>query len=348
MKKKFILLCLLLLVVSVPVFAKGTDNFYSGDDLLIEKNIDSTTFMAGRDVEISSEINGASFIAGNNLKLASHQDHIFAAGRNINLESLVTKDAFLAGQTITIETSEIRDLYAAGETIRIDSNIGRNANLAGGTVTINSEIAGDVTVAADTIKIGNEAVITGTLKYPDTANINIAETAQVGNKETYKGVEVEKPSFADVFKTHLTSFLSLLLIGLLLLWKSKTFNKIEKLEQGVDNVFKNVGKGFLFLIALPAGAILLLITVIGIPLSLISLVAYIVLIYLSTIAAAYYLGNTLLKEKVTNKYILLTLSLLGIYILKLIPVVGSLVGFIALCLGLGIFMTLLSKDLIRK
>ena len=347
MKKRLIFLFLLLLSLTIPVFAKGA-NFYSGDDLVIENAIDATSFIAGNDVSVSSDVNGANFVAGNNLNLSSRQDVVFAAGRNINLESLTTKDAFLAGQNITVESSEIRDLYAAGEEIRIDSNIGRNANLAGETVVINSEINGDVKIAAETIKIGREAVISGTLKYPEDAIINISETAQVENKETYQAVKIEKPSFNEIFKQHLISFLSLLLIGLLLLWKSKTFNKIEKLEQGTDVMFKNIGIGFLFLIVLPAAAILLLCTVIGIPLSLIGLAMYIILIYLSNIAAAYYLGNWLLKEKLSNKYLVLCVTLLGIYILKLVPVIGGLVGFIALCLGLGIFMNLINKDLIKK
>lgn len=347
MKKRFIFLFLLLLTLTIPVFAKGA-NLYSGDDLVIENAIDATSFIAGNDVSVSSDINGANFVAGNNLKLSSKQDVVFAAGRNVNLESLTTKDAFLAGQNITVESSEIRDLYAAGEEIRIDSNIGRNANLAGEVVVINSEISGDVTIAAETIKIGREAIINGTLKYPEDAKISISETAQVINKETYQSVEIEEPTFSDILRKRFQSFLSLLLIGLLLLWQSKTFNKIEKLEQGVDNLFKNVGKGFLFLIALPAAVILLLCTVIGIPLSLIALVGYIILLYLSNIAAAYYLGNWLLKEKIPNKYLVLCVTLLGIYILKLIPVIGGLVGFIALCLGLGIFISLLSKDLIKK
>ena len=352
MKKKiYLLLILLLTLVCAPVQAKGDNGFYADDDVILSYNrIDTTTFAAGNNVDVSSEIDGASFIAGNNLTISSTQDYIFAAGNNLDIQNARAKDAFLAGSSIKIKDSAIRDLYAMGETVRIDSDISRNAYLGGSKVIINATIDGDVTIAADEIVIGENAVIAGTLKYPEDASINIASTAQVSSQETYESTDVNiQLNFVDTIWDRTLSFLSILLIALILLaLNKKVFKNIEKIEKSVPEVLKNLALGFAFLIVVPIVAFLAIITIIGLPLSIISLLVYGMLIYLSVIPTAYYFGNWILKDKISNPYLLLTVSLLAIYILKLIPVIGGFTTFISLLIGLGIYVKLIKNNIKEK
>lgn len=354
MKKKIslgLILILVLSLVSIPVFAKD-EGFYADDDVSLQKNVGQTTFAAGNNVEISSEIDGLAFVAGNNITLSSSQDHLFAAGNSVNLENVSTKDAFLAGNTVNVQSSNIRDLYAAGQNIRIDSNIGRNLYVAGQNVTINSVINGDVIVSAENVRIGKDAVINGTLKYEEGTSLSISETASVAKKKEFKSdaVKVEvnptKMFMSKVSET-IYAYLSLLVISLILLAISKkSFAKVEKLEKSAGYVLKASLIGLAMLIGLPILAIIVMLTVIGLPLSIISLMFYGILIYLSYIGTSYYFGKWFLKDKIKNDYLLLTVSLLIIYVIRLIPIIGGLVGFISLIFGLGMY-TLLIKDNIK-
>lgn len=340
----FVLLCCMMIL---PVSAKS-DNMFGSNEIKINQNINKSIFAGGKNIEVTSEINGANFAAGNNVFLSSTQDYIFAAGNTINLENSTAKDAFIAGNSINIQSSNIRDLYAAGRSIRLDSNLEGDAYIAGESITINAKVNGDVRVTCENITLGKDAVITGELEYPDNANIHILEGASIGSKKTYHmdtDLEKNKSSLKETFTSKVYAYLSITIIALLLLllWK-KPFQKLEKLELSGKSVAKTTGKGFLFLIALPIVAIILMITIVGFPLGLISILLYGLGIYLSTITTAYYLGRLGLRNKIPGDYSYLAICILILFLLRLIPYVGPIVNVFSICLGLGLFLELFKKE----
>ena len=351
MKKKLVIITIFLLVIAaVPVFATDKNAFKAGDTVNLEEDVNSTSFFAGNNINLSSTIDGASFTAGNNIVVSNKQDYLFVAGNNIEIVNADTKDAFIAGNSVTIESSKIRDLYVAAEDITITSDITRDAYIGGNKVTINGAIKGDLKIAADEIIIGENASVKGTLKYPEKANIKVAETAEVQNKETYKTKEVNtEVTLKDTIISAVTSFLSLLLVAFILLaTNKKLFKQISKEEKSVNNFLKNslIGLGLLLLI--PFLAIIALFTVIGIPMSIIVLLLYGIFIYISLIPTAYYLGGWILKDKISNEYVLLVISLFVIFVIKYIPILGGLANFIFLIFGFAILLKQMKKSMREK
>lgn len=352
MKKKICLLLVVVLsLVSLPVFAEDYDNFKAEDNLIVDGTIGSTTFAAGNSVKTSSEIDGTAFIAGNSLSIGSKQDYLFAAGNSVVLNGATTKDAFVAGSTVSIDSSEVRDLYVAASSITINSDVSRNLYAAGGTIIINSQIQGDVNLACESIKLGENAVITGKLVYPEEASIDIKDKEKIGEIKTYKSAKVDTDVdvkispvaiiIAKVLGT-LYKYVAMLLITFILLALAKPmFEKLANVDKSFGKVALTSLIGFGILCLLPFAAIIAMITIIGIPLGIVSLIVYGLLIYLSIIPTAYYFGNMMFGKSIKNRFLLMTLSLLLIYILKAIPVVGTIVGFVSLIFGLGMYLTLL-------
>ena len=346
--KIFLLLVVLLAIVCVPVFAdnKTEDNFIAGEEVTVDHNIDKSAFIAGNNVKTTSDINGLGFVAGNNVSISSYQDYLFSAGNNVNISGATAKDAFVAGNVINVDSSKIRDLYVAGANITINSDIERDVYAGGSKVVINSNIGGDVTIDADNITITEGTVIRGTLKYPKEAIIKIDAGARIAEEKTYKSLpEVNaKVSALTVIKEIIVSFISKLIVAVILFALCKNlFKNIKKEEKTAASVCKTAAIGLGVLILLPIVAIILLITLIGIPLSILSLILYGVLIYLSSIVASYYVGTWVWKKKKTNEYLLLTCSLAAYYVLANLPIIGGLVVFLALILGLGIFFNQIRK-----
>ena len=352
MKKKiYAILIALIALVSINVYAKTDNGFYADETVSVKKDLNTTSFVAGNNVDVSSTVDGLNFVAGNVVNVSSIQDYAFIAGNIVTLTNVTAKDAFVAGSLVKINDSDIRDLYVAGETITIDSNISRNLYAGGENITINSTIDGDVNLSASKITIGDNAVINGRLTYDEDAEINISENAVVESTKTYKSkdvdVEVEVNPVAIVIgelTARLMSFLSMLVISLLIIsLNKKVFKEVKKIDKSAENIIKTTLFGFAFLVGLPVAAVMLLITVICLPISIISLLLYGILCYLSLTVTAYFLGTWLLKDKIKNEYLQFTVALLAIYVLKVLPLIGGLVGFISLCLGLGIYTTLFSK-----
>ena len=352
MKKSLKLFIILLLsVIMMPVKAE-VNNFYANDELKINQSINKSTFAAGNNVEISSAIVGSTFVAGNNIFLSSFQDYIFAAGNNINLENSTTRDAFLAGNTINIQSSAIRDLYVMGKDIRIDSDIEGDVYAASQSITINSKVSGNVKLACDNITIGRDAVITGDLEYPDNANINEVAGSSIASKKPYhvqQDEKAEKVSARSYFTSKLSSYLSIVIIALLCLaLVPNYFGKLDEKELSFKEAATTTLKGLLILFACPIAAFIVMLTIIGFPLGLISIILYGIAIYLSTITTAYYLGRLGLKDKINNKFSYLAICILIVFILRLIPVIGGIVNIISICLGLGLFLELFKKTEVKK
>lgn len=353
MKKKGLLLIFILIIgfSIIPVQAKSFKGFYADENVTIDKNVDSSLFAAGESIDVNATVDGNSFLAANEIKLAGNHDSVFVAGKDISLNEVYTKDAYVAGQNIKIESSNIRDLFVMSDTVKITSDITGNAYIGCSSVTINSYIAGDVYIAAETIKLGENAVIDGTLKYPSDAKITIDENAQVAKEVTYTSTTntSKTTNYATVIMNRVSSFLGLLVAGLVLLFGyNKLFKEIEKEKFDSNTIVKTSVTGLVTLIVLPIAAIVVMCTGIGLSISLISLVVYFILLYLSSIVTAYYFGNKYLKKKIDNQYLLLTASLACLYVIKLIPYIGGIVGFISLCFGLGFLFNIVKPHPTKK
>ena len=146
-----------------------------------------------------------------------------------------------------------------------------------------------------------------------------------------------------------SSFLGLLVAGFVLLFGyNKLFKEIEKEKFDSNTIVKTSVTGFVTLIVLPIAAIVVMCTGVGLSIGLIALVTYFVLIYLSSIITAYYFGNKYLKAKIDNQYLLLTASLACLFVIKLIPYIGGIVGFVSLCFGLGFLFNVVKPRTTKK
>ena len=363
MKKKiFLLLIVLLGLVAIPVHAESATHFFTDDNIIVEEEIGKTAFAAGNSVKFSSQVDGMSFVAGNIVNITSSQDHLFAAGNTITLDGVTTKDAFIAGNFLTVEASSIRDLYIAGNNMTINSDISGDLYAVGTNLSINGKVEGDVYVATDALSIGKDAVIAGTLKYPDDAHLEIKESAVINNTEPYEGttttkvdtskIKLEVNPFAIIAGKLLGAlfrFAAMFIIAVVLLALNKgAFETIKKEKQTFGNIALTSLIGFAFLIMVPIAAIMVMCTVLGLPLGIIALIIYSILIYLSIIPTAYYFGNLVFGKSIKNRFLLMLVSLPILYIIRLIPIIGGLISFISLIFGLGMYTILMKNSITEK
>ena len=344
MKRKLRLLLILLLVLVTPVYASSNNLFVAEDSVTETEEKSGTTFVAGNDVTTKNKVDGISFVAGNNVDINSSSDYLFAAGNDVKIENASFIDGFIAGSSVEITDSIVeRDLYVAASTVRLSSTIGRDVRVASGTLVITGTINGDVEAYCGTIEVKDGAVIKGVLRYDEDTKVTISENATVNATEKVK--LSTKSFFAKLksdFLDSIFSFLNMLVLGLILmLLVPKIFEKIK--TYGKESILSNLGIGLLATLAIPIAAIMLLITMVGISTSLLLLDFLIVMLYLSTLFTSYYLGNIILSKKIKNKYLLLTVSLLIIYLLKLIPFVKIVVAICTIGIGIGLMIRILFK-----
>ncbi|MBW2251171.1 MAG: hypothetical protein JRF60_11225, partial [Deltaproteobacteria bacterium] len=134
------------------------------------------------------------------------------------------------------------------------------------------------------------------------------------------------------------STISLIIVGLLVnYFFPKQTEEIVSTIAG--SIWKSLGIGLIFLIVAPLCIIISLLTAIGIPAGIILAFLYIIMIYISRVYVGLWIGRMLFgnfKESFTTFFLWpFVTGTIIIGILFLIPVIGWLLRFFLLLIGLG-------------
>jgi len=213
-------------------------------------------------------------------------------------------------------------------------------------VLIDGPIAGDVIVNAGRIELGPHARIAGRLRYGSRYEVDRDQAAEVTGGIERMEMRAGWPQFDEAHRhsSHISGWLFTL--GLLLL-AAVLVAVLPGLTAAVGDRLRarpwfSLLIGFVALVCIPAAAVVLLITVIGIPLALLAIAGYFVLLLLGYVVCGVALGHWLLARlraaAAGSSIWRIGAAVLGVLIVALlarIPFVGGLVVLAALLLGLG-------------
>jgi cytoskeletal protein CcmA (bactofilin family) len=341
MKKVKYLLFVIALLLMMPFAVHAEDKYFNvGDKVQDIGVITHSYFSAGYDVRNEMKIDGILFTAGNTVSLNGRSEYAFMAGYTINIDGFVDKDLFFAAKDVVIdERADLgRDVYGAASSIIIKTDINGNAFLTGDSVTIDSKnVTGNLNIEANQIKFADGLVISGTLKYNEEAQVTGLNGVKADKIETYKGETETEVKPIDRVRSILFSIISLIVVTYVINFFLPKAYKLKN-ECQAKEIFKRFGIGLLLLICIPIACIALLCTVIGVPLALLTVVSYIVMIYLSGSFTGKFIGeliSKLFKFEKENVYLELALGIIIIRLCALIPYVGTFISALSLFYGLG-------------
>ena len=127
---------------------------------------------------------------------------------------------------------------------------------------------------------------------------------------------------------------------------TKLRNKVQEDEIEFAEAVKNIVMGLAFLIIVPVVSVILMITGIFLPISLILLALYFIVIYLSVGFGSYSIGKAIWKltKKDSIWYAELAIGIILVYVVELIPYIGGLVYILVLFYGVGYIYNLIKKN----
>lgn len=354
MKKKiFLFLVLAACLVITPVSANEITNFYSdaNDNVEFNENVEGDSALAGNIVDVIGNIDGIGFIAGNTVNIDGSLEYGFAAGNEVNITGHIAKSLYLAGNTINFadNSSVGRDIKIVGQEIHLAGKLERHVDVVGTKITMKSgtTVYGDVNLDANNIVVEDNVTIHGTLSYNENANATISDNTMITDIEKLATVEENNGIDANAVLSSIVNLVIVFLVISILLPQTieKTSNLYKKPSFGL--YVRNIGAGILILICIPLIAMLLLLSNIGIALGLILAALYVIALYLAYIYSGFLVGEILLikvlKLKV-NKYLSGIIGIIILKLLTLIPILGTIIGFLAITLGLTTLWLLMKQD----
>jgi len=266
----------------------------------------------------------------------------------------VTGSLDAAAGSVVIEGTVDGDVTvgSAALALREGSQVGGSLEAGAADVRLDGAIDGDARVGADTLAVGSTAAIGGSLTY-DAANFTLADGASVSGEVTRdESLSVTGP---DVFGSgggaglpavptwvgSVYSTLVNLVLGAVLLVVAPNFAR-RLVDAGRTQTLRSGGIGLLTLIGVPIVLLLLLITIVGIPLSLAGLVVFGLLLWVTSVYGAIVVGTWLLSlVGYENRWAALLVGVVAVALLGAVPILGGLVQFAVLLVGLGAFVVVL-------
>jgi cytoskeletal protein CcmA (bactofilin family) len=330
----------------------GSDYFGAGGMLSLTDAVEGDALLAGGRVDIASEVKGDLVVAGGELSIGGAVgDDLYAGGGNVQLDAIVAGNARVAGGDVAVGPATVvaGALSLTGGRVQFDGNVHQYLQASGGSVRLNGEVHGDAEVNAEELEIGPDTRIGGRLVYRGPAEPVVPEGAQIAG-----GVEFHEENVGRYFEdveprvrdtvhgvgTFLW-FSGVFVAAALFLLVLPDFASEAGSAVG-RRPMQSLGLGLAVLVCVPFVAVLLLITIIGIPLALLLMSLYLLVLFLGWVTTALFVAQRGLdvlrpRRPPTRGWQLLALflALVALWLLTQIPLVGGLVGFIALMAGIG-------------
>lgn len=305
--------------------------YLANSSVIIDYPVEGNVFVMAQDLTISGNISGNVFALAQNLKIESTgsiNSTLFVCAENVTIDGTVS-DVFSISSNLTINNDAriMQDITAGGSTLKLGGTIGRNANFG-----------------FDEINTSDSAMILGDLSY-SSKTAAISEDI-VSGTTSFKQIEEVKIEPKDIIREKLNGLYTLLVVSLVIVLivvyaMPKFADKEQKIAE--NKLAATFGYGALALILIPFACLLLFFTILGIlPAVALSLVYLFIIMQMATPLVAIAIAKIICQKinKNTKGFTLLfsMLLVLAIWILELIPVLGSIVSLLTAILGLGIIV----------
>jgi hypothetical protein len=324
------------------------------------ETVDDTLVVFANSVNINGTITGdlVAFARQVNVQ-GSVQGNVIVFGQKLDFTGDVGGDILAFGQTILADGRIGQNLWVFGQTITVGRGVrlDKDATLFGQYTFINGDVGRDVTAYSNTLDVGSKVgrnlnFVGGALMIhpPSTIGRNLSSMTK-SEKEVQidPAVIIGGKKNVGFFKAQASQYRTLgfytkqafrigagFFMGLLLYWIVPGMRCISC--STMRALLSSGGIGFLIAVAAPVAAIILAITLIGIPIALLVTVLWLLGLYLAKIVIAKCIGSAILGASdngLSSTLLPLLIGLIIVIIAVNLPYIGGILNFLLMLIGFG-------------
>ena len=309
------------------------DLFLFDNSVTVDQSVLGNVFIMANDVTISGKVLGNVFVFAKNVNITSTgyiNSSLFVCAENVTVNGVIF-DMYSSSSKLSISSNAriLRDLTSCGNSLNFGGSVSRNATLTFNNIDVDSasaQIGGNLTYNSNSENIPAE-IVSGKLSFN-----KLFEDQSIVNNAMYN------------FKYYLVDLLKVIIVSLIviLIIVFATPKFAEKGQKIVENKMAvSIGYGALTLIVIPVVCFLLFCTILGIIPALSILLAYLFIIMEMSIAlVALPLAKVICKKINKNSkgmnILISTISVIILWLLEKIPVLGSIISLFISIFALGI------------
>ncbi len=306
----------------------------------IDGTIEGDLFFFGQSVEISGHIKGDAIIFAGSARINGQIDgNVRSFANNLTITGTVAKNVLTFNEVVNLDSAGKVDgsMMAFAASVGIDGHLGRDLLAMDGETTISGNILGEVRAKGEHMSIVSSAQIAGPIHYEGDNPANVAAGAKLASAVEYTKKERKSQySTGHYYIWRVIWTAAFILLGLVLYLLMPKF--AEETVRAGERFGAPVGLGILVIVGVPIAALIACITVVGIPLGLLTLGIWLLAINCSEIVVGTVVGNWIFG-RTSDTWGLIGRMAAGFVIVRIvytpighIHVVGFLVG-----LGIGIW-----------
>ena len=330
-------------VMTLPANETVDDNlFAAGETVIIDGTVEGDLIAFARRVTINGTVKGNVITGASTIEvLGTVEGTIIGGGQTIQIGGKVGRNIVGFGQSVTIG----KDATVGGDAVGFGSETHLNGTVAHSFYAIGmADVAGsvgrNVNFRGANFSVLPSARISGNLKahVPKAENVHIDPAAMIGGTQS---IELPKPSpskyttfgfyFGQLIHVAAAFIAGILLLLILPRLRSTGFSDVV-------SILKSGGIGFLLVFSAPIAALIVAITLVGLPVAFVLFVTWLVGLYLAKIVLANFIGRTLLSssgERMSSVALALLVGLVLIFIAINLPYIGGMIHFVLVLVGFG-------------
>lgn len=257
------------------------DLIIAGGTVFINDTVDNEILVAGGRTTLSGYAGGTVRCISGDLRIARsiHGDLVLAGG-TITIERGCTIDGSLlaAGSDLTVYGSVKGNIRSTAGRFHLFGSVGGDLDCRGATIEIDGNIAGNSLLAASqSLDIGANAAFRGAVRYWSAVPTEFGSALTNGKAIRDESLAIEKSHWyflGSITWLGLLAWLGAGLVGILAL-QYFFADRLQKAGRRFSaDTLRSLGGGLLFIVGVPALAILCFITLVGIPLAIALLSGY--------------------------------------------------------------------------
>jgi len=266
-----------------------------------------------------------------------------AAMKTCTINGAVGKNLMAFAPTIVLGTNAAVQGGAllVGQDIIVEGTISGDTRIIGAKVTLAGQFGGNLNVSAGDITVLPGTSIAGNLVYRMDRDLVLDSRITLGGKMIKQEIlqaKAEPITMASLI-LQLGLFAGAILVGLVFvsLMPGIVALSVHKLS---ESLWRCILFGFIAFALVPMAAFFLLFTLVGIPLSIMLVLAYVILMYVSKIVAGLFVGHLLFRRKAPIPprllFPVMALGLLILYAAASLPFpFGIMLWFVMTLAGMG-------------
>ncbi len=330
------------------------DLIVAGEIVRIEGTVNGDLLVCARLVEVSGSITGDILGFAEEIEVTGTvAGNVRTASRSLDIEGIVERNVTAAGEILRVGPgAQVQGSFtAAGKKTILAGPVERDLLIAAQTQQIDSRVGGSALLAGEELAIGDGAVVEGAIQFYGEREPEVSPAAKLASPVSFKpGEEDEEGDSRLSWLAHFVYFwaAAFVLGAAFVLIGPGAAEAITAVH--MPQHLRSLLVGLLSVGGVPALAFGLMVTLVGLPLGLVTLLFWLFGLYVAQVYAGLYIGREILGRPTDRSQLLVRLAvgLLVIHIGKSVPYVGNLVTLAVALWGFGALTLFFLDGLTRK